>query len=325
MRNFFAITRNTFTEVIREPIFCILLLCSASLIALLPALSLFVFDAQIKMVIDSSLATTTFIGLLTAVLCASQTVTREMRDGTVLLLLAKPVARASFVLGKITGITSAAMVFVWICNAMTVISLYVATDQFWYNFTLLYSTLAAIILAAVIALAANFWRDYSFAGVFSFVLLIFATAIVAYCLIFLEEERFKLQQGFSMVEVAKVLLLIFFAVAAMSVIAVIFALKFELVANLCICTLIFFIGLISGHIFAPVYESQFLNFICSFCYAVAPNWQFFWLADALAGGRPVPWSYVGAAALYVVLYISLGCLWAVTLFQTQEAAKDARV
>ena len=324
MRNFFAITKNTFTEVLREPIFCILLLCSSSLIALLPALALFVFDSQIKMVIDSALATTTFVGLLTAILCASQTVTREMRDGTVLLLLAKPVARVSFVLGKIAGITAAAMFFVWICNAMTVISIYVATDQFWYNFALLYTTIGVIAVSAVIALAANFWRDYSFASVFTIVLLLASTAIVAFCLIFLEERRFEMQ-ALSMVEVAKVLLLIFFAVAAMSVIAVIFALKFELVANLCICTLIFFIGLVSGHIFATDHDSALVNSICSFFYAVTPNWQFFWLADALASGRTVPWSYVGAAAGYVVLYIFLGCLWAVTIFQTQEAAKNARI
>ena len=322
MRNFWSICRNTFIEVVREPIYCILLLCSAVIIGLLPAFSLFVFDSQIKMVIDSAMATSTFVGLLTAILCASQTVTREMRDGTVLLLLSKPVARASFVLGKITGVTAASMIYVWVCNAMTLLALYVfrTQDQFWYDFTLMGFSLGVIGFSVVLALAANFWRERSFSGVFTFAVWILTTLLALYCVAFL-----KLSPDLVLEEIIKVGILIFFAVAAMSVIAVIFALRFELVANLCICTLLFFVGLISGHIFAADSDYAVINFICGFFYAVIPNWQFFWLADALAGGRVVPWEYVGLAALYVALYICLGLLWAVTIFQTQEAAKDARI
>ena len=320
MRNFWSICRNTFVEVVREPIYCILLLCSAVIIGLLPAFSLFVFDSQVKMVIDSAMATSTFVGLLTAVLCASQTVTREMRDGTVLLLLSKPVARASFVLGKITGVTAASMIYVWVCNAMTLLSLYVAQDQFWYNFTLMGFALGVVGASVVLALAANFWRERSFSGVFTLAVWVLTTLLALYSIAFL-----KLPPGLALAEVLKVGILIFFAVAAMSVIAVIFALRFELVANLCICTLLFFVGLISGHIFAADSDYAVINFVCGFFYAVIPNWQFFWLADALAGGRVVPWEYVGLAALYVALYICLGILWAVTVFQTQEAAKDARI
>ncbi len=320
MRNFYSIAVNTFKEAVREPIYCVLLLASVSLIALYPAFALFVFNDQLKMVVDSAMATSTFIGLLTAVLCASQTVSQEMRNGTVLLLLSKPVARASFVLGKIAGITASSLLFVWICNAMTVVALYATTDQFWWNSALLYSALGGIGLAAVIGLAANYWKDHSFSSALTMALAVIVTLLMLWCLLFgVHDPALNIQN------LMMALTVIFFAVAAMSVLAVIFALRFDMVANLCICSVFFFIGLVSGHIFRPDSDSEIINFICKFFYAVLPNWQFFWLADALAGNRPIPPSYIGWAALYMALFITLGSIWAVTLFQPQEIAKDSRV
>ncbi len=319
MKNFFAIAVNTFKEAIREPIFCVLLLCSVVMIAHFPTLALFVFNDQIKMVLDSSMATTTFIGLLTAVLCASHTVSQEMRNGTVLLLMSKPVARASFVLGKIAGITVACLLFVWICNAATWISLYVAVDQFRLNFALYFTFVSLIAFAALLGLAANYWRNSSFAAVVTGALALVTTAMGLWCLIFGTPDPTLL-----MGDVLLVLALLFFAVAAMAVLAVIFALRFDMVANLCICSVIFFIGLVSGHLFRPDSDSELINLICGTMYAILPNWQFFWLADALAGRQAVPVSYVGWAAVYVVLYIVLACMWAVAFFQTQEVAKDTR-
>ena len=53
-------------------------------------------------------------------------------------------------------------------------------------------------------------------------------------------------------------------------------------------------------------------------YSIVPNWQLFWLADALEGKNQIPWSYVGRAFGYVVGY--LGALLAVglLLFEDRE-------
>ena len=86
MLNFFKIAGNTFKESVREPIFALLLMCAVLLIANFPFVAIFVFYDQVKLVVDSSMATTMLFGLFAAVLCSSNTVSREMRDGTVLLL-----------------------------------------------------------------------------------------------------------------------------------------------------------------------------------------------------------------------------------------------
>ena len=80
MRNFFHVARNTFRECLREPIFFILLCSAIMLIGLFPQLALYVFREQVKLVVDSSMATTLMFGLITAVLSASNTISREINN-----------------------------------------------------------------------------------------------------------------------------------------------------------------------------------------------------------------------------------------------------
>jgi len=101
MLNFFFRIILIYVRELREPIFFILLVTALVLIGHFPSMSLFVFREQIKLVIDSAMATTLVFGLFAAVLCASHTVSREMRNGTALLLLSKPVYRSSFILAKL--------------------------------------------------------------------------------------------------------------------------------------------------------------------------------------------------------------------------------
>ena len=112
MFNLWKIAFNAFRESLREPVYFLMLLAALLLIAHYPPAAIFVFSEQLKLVVDSSMATTLLFGLVVAVLCSSHTVAREMRNGTVLLLMSKPVQRWSFVLGKILGICMAGTLFV---------------------------------------------------------------------------------------------------------------------------------------------------------------------------------------------------------------------
>jgi hypothetical protein len=55
-------------------------------------------------------------------------------------------------------------------------------------------------------------------------------------------------------------------------------------------------------------------------YTVLPNWQLFWLADALEEGKHIPWSYVGTAFGYVVAYVGAALALALVLFEDRELA-----
>ena len=120
------------------------------------------------------------------------------------------------------------------------------------------------------------------------------------------------------------LLLIQLAVIAMSTLAVVFATRLDMVANLTLCSVFFFLGLISGYLFSRDTGSEVLNAVFSIFYAVVPNWQYFWLADAIAGNRHIPGEYVLWAAGYVLVYVFICVMWALAIFQNKEIAGDVR-
>jgi hypothetical protein len=56
----------------------------------------------------------------------------------------------------------------------------------------------------------------------------------------------------------------------------------------------------------------------SVLYTIIPNWQLFWLADALEGKNQIPWSYVGRAFGYVVGYLGASLALGLVLFEERE-------
>lgn len=317
MRNFFHVAQNTFRESLREPIFFILLCSAILLIGLFPSLALFVFREQIKLVVDSSMATTLLFGLITAVLCASNTIHREIRNGTVLLLLSKPVSRWSFILAKMAGILAILSVFVFICCAASVISIRVANDQFELDFFAFYTYLGIILLSATWGAFRNFYSQKSFSASATLSLTILLPCFV----IILQFIHFEGKLLPFPREVIPALILLFFAVWAMGAITVTLSARLDMVANLCVSSILFFAGLISDYFLAG---SEGTITPAAFLYAIIPNWQFFWLADALANKTIIPWSYVSWAGIYIVLYMGVCSIIAVSLFDNKEVAENIR-
>lgn len=318
MLNFFHIAKNTFTESIREPIFFILLITALVLIGHFPSMTLFVFGDQIKLVVDSSMATVLLFGLFVAVMSSSHTVTREMRNGTVLLLLSKPVYRGTFILAKIAGIIFTVVVFVFLCNVGSIISLYIAKDQFRMDMGAYYIYFGILIASCIFGMVMNFMYTRSFASYTTLGIWIMLPIYGIICLVFKEHPEILLQSYMY------ALILIFFSVSTMAAITVVFATRLDLVANLTVCSVIFFLGLISSYLFLGDTGSTTLNVICRILYAILPNWQFFWLADALATHKEIPATYLVWSGIYVILYIALCTIWAVVVFQNKEIAKDTR-
>ena len=60
------------------------------------------------------------------------------------------------------------------------------------------------------------------------------------------------------------------------------------------------------------------------CTSLVPNWQSFWMADALANRCHIPASYFIWTLVYSVLYCAAWIGWAFFLFQDSELARDTR-
>ncbi len=318
MTSFYRIAVNAFKESVREPVYFLMLLAALAMIANYPWATLYVFSEQLKLVVDSSMATTLLFGMVAGVLCASHTVAREMRNGTVLLLLSKPVRRFSFIAGKITGIAAAVLLFTTICNFGSIISVYIATDQFRMELGIYYAFLGLIVAACLAGCVANFWRGSSFPEIAGYAFFILVPAFAAWCILTREAPTLSLP------DLGRALTLIALSTVPMTTLAVVFAIRFDVVANLAICTGLFFLGLISSYLFQRPTDSEFFGLVLAFFYAVVPNWQYFWLADAIAVNRAIPAEYVWGCALYVALYVLIASMWAIALFQNKEAAGESR-
>src|SRR5580765_5828510 len=107
MRQFATIAINAFMELVRQPIFLLLTTASATFEIFLATPYYFAFGDEPKLVKNSTLAVMFLAGLFGAVLSASASLAREIRTGTVLAVLSKPVGRAQFLLAKYVGLAGA--------------------------------------------------------------------------------------------------------------------------------------------------------------------------------------------------------------------------
>ena len=69
--------------------------------------------------------------------------------------------------------------------------------------------------------------------------------------------------------------------------------------NMVACIVIFTLGLLSDHILG---ELAYTFIPARIAYALVPNLQFFWLADALTMERVIPLIYMGKVIGYAVFY-----------------------
>src|SRR2546423_14896948 len=107
MRQSIAIAANAFMELVRQPVFLLLMTSSAAFEIFLATPYYFAFGDEPKLVKNSTLAVMLLAGLLGAVLSASASLAREIRTGTALGGLFQPGWRAPFPPGQTTRLGAA--------------------------------------------------------------------------------------------------------------------------------------------------------------------------------------------------------------------------
>src|SRR5437667_7425297 len=114
MRQFITIATNAFMELVRQPVFLLLMTFSSAFGVFLASVPYFGFGDDPKLVKDSVLAVMFVSGLFGAVLSASVSLAHEIRSGTALAVLAKPVGRPKFLLAKYVGVSGALAVLTYL-------------------------------------------------------------------------------------------------------------------------------------------------------------------------------------------------------------------
>jgi hypothetical protein len=317
MRPFFAIASNAFMELVRQPVFLLLASASSAFCVILAALPYFGLGDDPKMVKDSVLAVMFLAGLFGAVIGASASVAQELRRGTALAVLSKPVGRARFLLAKYLGVATAITVLAYLNTVASLIAGRMAYDAYGdADLRSLGLFFGAWALAYGLGGFSNYFLRRPFASDTVFASIALVT--VAAALIFQAGAVVDRSGEVRDVDwrMARAAVLILFALWLLAAIALACSTRLELIPTLAICTAVFLVGLMSDYFFGrPAAAGAWW---ASVLYAVVPNWQLFWLADALEEGGTIPWSYVGRSLGYVAAYLTAVLALALLWFDDRE-------
>ena len=97
--------------------------------------------------------------------------------------------------------------------------------------------------------------------------------------------------------------------------------RLGMVPNLIICFTVYALGhLVPLIVQSSVGKFAIVRFVGQFFATILPVLEHFTIEAAVVGGVPVPWSYLGWAALYSALYSAVALLVALVLFQDRDLA-----
>lgn len=318
MRQFLTIATNAFMELVRQPVFLLLMTSSAVFTVFLATPYYFAFGDEPKLVKNSTLAVMLLSGLFGAVLAASASLAREIRSGTALAVLSKPIGRAQFIVAKYFGLTGALLLMTYVNLAASLLASRMAFDAYGDTDLFALSLFAlAVFLAYVMGGFSNFFLHRPFVS--DAVLSLVLTVSLGFVLINFFDREGHAQKWASNVDwrMVPAAVLIFFALCILAGLALACSTRFDMIPTLAICTAFFLLGIMSDYLFGR--EAKEGSWWASVLYAVTPNWQLFWLADALDTGKDTfHWGYVGKALAYMVMYVGAALAIAVTLFEDRE-------
>ncbi|KJH72984.1 ABC transporter permease [Aliterella atlantica] len=121
----YVMATNVFREVIRDRILYIIGFYALLMVVVMLLLPQIAATTEDKIFLDFGLAAMSILGLIVAVFVGTGLVSKEIEKRTVLVLIAKPISRAEFIVAKHLGLVS---VLALLVTAMTII--YLALLQF---------------------------------------------------------------------------------------------------------------------------------------------------------------------------------------------------
>jgi ABC-type transport system involved in multi-copper enzyme maturation permease subunit len=305
-------------------------------------------------------------------------VAHEIRSGTALAVLAKPVGRARFLLAKYVGLAGALAVLTYVNALSALLASRMAFDAYGDADTRSLAIFCGILATgyAAAGFANYFLRRPFVANAVGAVVIAATLAFVIIVNFTTTANRYGQTPNDVDWRLVPAALLVLFALLVLAGLALACSTRFEMIPTLAICTGVFLLGLMSDYLFgrhaepvwvaslqaeledtrwnasqqtllrslvdkydtdkdgrlAPAEQDRLSaedkdalvragmggRWWASVLYTVVPNWQLFWLADALEGKNRIPWSYVGRAFGYVVGYLGASLALGLVLFEERE-------
>lgn len=99
-----AITTNTLTELTRQKVFYVLLIFALILIGSSVFMARFTFQQEFQILKDISLGAMSIFSSLLAIVATARLISQDVEDRTIYTILAKPVPRFEYIVGKLGGV-----------------------------------------------------------------------------------------------------------------------------------------------------------------------------------------------------------------------------
>ncbi len=322
LQRFLAIASNTFVETIRQPIYGVILLATACLLALNVSLAAFTLDDDDKLLLDLGLSTLLLGGLFLSAFSAAGILSREIENKTVLTVISKPVSRPLFVLGKFFGLLGALLLAFYLCALVFMLTVrhgVLANTADPWDGPVLALGFGSVFLSILLAGLSNFFYDRDFATTAVTLMALFLTVTVL--LITKLDEHWGVipfASNFVAGQVILAMYLVSLIVIIMAAVALAASTRFGQLMTLVISTAVLGMGIIADSTFGQ-FEGE--SILAAFGYRVFPNIGLFWVIDGLHAGTEktvVTFEYVGYATAYALLLTTGIVGISIAAFQKRE-------
>ncbi|MBS3733344.1 MAG: hypothetical protein KGY99_00260 [Phycisphaerae bacterium] len=320
MTRFWAIFRNTFVQTVRQPVFTVLIAVTFAVLVLNIFLAGWTMgidyhDTDQKMLVNLNLSALLLSGLLVAAFSASGVLSREIDSRTALTVIAKPVPRGLFVIGKFAGVAAAVTVAFYVCALVFLLTvrhrvMSAASDP--YDWPVIVLGIAAFVISLLVSVGGNLLFNWTFTSV--------SVAIAAVLLSLVVGVVGFVGKGWQVIpfgegidpQILLGLLLIWLAVIILVAVAVAASTRGGQVMTLLICLA----ALVLGSMYPFLAERWAHRLVLPrLAGGVLANLTYFYPLDALSTDRAIPGRFVALAAAYAGLYIAAVLTIGMALFQ----------
>lgn len=317
MNKLFSIAKNTFIETIRQPVYSVIIVAALFLLFISPSITMYSLKEDVKLLREICLSTLFLTGLFISIFSAAGAIAEEIENKTILTIISKPVPRPVFIFAKFLGVTAAVLLAQYICTLamLFVMRQGILEDAQTVDWTVAAVLTATILLSLIISAFLNYLYDWRFNST----AIILAAALATIGLIFLAfiDPQWQFNPANNGMRIFDVYasILLFFACVIIVALSIAFSSRFNIVATLSFCVGIFLLGLISDYVFGQLAQTYQWAQIGRF---IVPNFQVFWISDAIYEGSDIPFRYILISSSYAACY-TLGILSACTaLFQRRQ-------
>jgi len=292
----------TYRSVASRPFYYTIIALLAAMILLSKFITLFTFHQEMNMVREMGITSIAFFAFLSTLILSGPLVTRELEEKTTLTLLAKPLSRSSFLVGKFLGLIIAIAPGIFLLCATLFLTLW------WMNAATIFGNDALMWTLAHPPEGHN------------------AISVMVYKQPFLSELFGCLQAAWTfgwktnLILIFQGGLLSFLQGAILASICISLSAFFPTLVSTSATAALFILGNMSGYMVGSIeqWNSPTFSFIANVITHLLPNLGYFNLQTYFNEGRIISNLYLGLSALYAVLYCFAVFLLSCTAFQRRE-------